>query len=50
MLRLLNLHDFISNTIYSSSSPQEEVELYKAKLQVLKWQTPLKEDTIKHIM
>lgn len=32
MLRLLNLHDFTENIIYSSASPEKEVECSKAKL------------------
>lgn len=48
MLRLLNLHDSTRDIIYSSASPEEEIELDKAKLWVLKWQPPLRDDTIKH--
>lgn len=41
MLRLLNLHDFTQNIIYSSAFPEEEVLFDKAKLQALKWKSPL---------
>lgn len=48
MMRLLNLHDFTENMIYSSAFPEAQVLFDKAKLWALKWKPPLQNDTIKH--
>lgn len=46
MLRLLNVHDFTQNIIYSSEFPEAEVLFDKAQLWALKWKPPLQDDTI----